>query len=139
VTYIKFIRRPKSKNYFFLSGKRLSYGHRNNIFLDKDVFVIFRRTTDRSYIGKVCKEYCASRQLSVLSALTGIGRSGCNYITREYKESNPNLNVLMNLRWRMTSEYEALYSYYKVIIQVTHVLRYLHKYCILLALVSLTM
>ena len=51
-----------------------------------------------------------SRQLSVLSALTDIGRSGCNYIAREYKASNRNLNVLINLKCRMTCEYEGLYS-----------------------------
>jgi hypothetical protein len=79
-----------------------------------------------------------SRQLSVLSALNGIGHSGCNYITREHKESNRNVNVLINLRWRLTCEFEALCSYYKVTIQVAHFLLYLHKYCILLVLMSVT-
>jgi len=30
---------------------------------------------DRSYIGKVCKGYCMSRQLYVLTALTCTGRN----------------------------------------------------------------
>jgi len=77
------------------------------IFLDKDVFITFQRTTDRSYVGNVCKWYCISRPLSVLSALNGIGSSGCNYITREHKESNRNVNVLINLSWGLTCEFEA--------------------------------
>lgn len=80
-----------------------------------------------------------SRQLSVLRALTGTGKSGCNYIRREHKKSNRTVNILINLRWRLTCEFEALYSYYEVIIQVAHVLLYLHKCCILFILMSVTM
>jgi hypothetical protein len=127
------------QNLFFLKQSKIILRTQKHYFLNKDVFIALQRTMERLYIGKVCKGYCMSRQLYVLTAWTCIGRNDCYYIRRECKEANRNVNVLINLRWRQTCEIGALYSYYKVIKQVTHFLLYLQKYYILLVLVSVTM